>query len=429
MIDFIKIGTKINDVDAFLQKLKIRYEGKFDGETYEVTGEYFSRIKNISIRIHASRWLIISGSIHKYWNQGKHNNDDFTIQNFIVAIEDLSEIIGLNLWDFRLFKIEAGVNIIPPIITTKILHNTFMHKKVDFKWVSITGVGTYYNCKHNEYHIKLYDKAKQHDLPYELLRYEIFFTSEMLKKNGIYKVSDVLLKENIDFMVKFLLIEFTNILFYDPTIKKQDISEQQKVQLSDWSNPRFWSALSKSSSSKNIFSNTVNRMRVFLLNHSENIQGQNLELIKTKLGELLSNSPEEFGSHDGRNGKDFDSGLGNAVLLTNKDKNGSFGCSIIDPLRPEGPQCPVTKLNLSIQSSDTAYLTQEGIKYLQENFPKIYSRLIELYAPKFLKEPDSIKINKIEKSIYRIYQSKLRKSKKEDFQDKMNLFDYNRDNI
>jgi hypothetical protein len=44
----------------------------------------------------------------------------------------------------------------------------------------------------NYYQIKLYDKAQQHHLGYELLRYEIHFTSEMLKKSGIYKVADIL---------------------------------------------------------------------------------------------------------------------------------------------------------------------------------------------------------------------------------------------
>jgi hypothetical protein len=37
-------------------------------------------------------------------------------------------------------------------------------------------------------------------------------------------------------MIKFLLEEFSNILFYDSTITIQNMSEHQKLQLSDWSN-------------------------------------------------------------------------------------------------------------------------------------------------------------------------------------------------
>jgi hypothetical protein len=76
---------------------------------------------------------------------------------------------------------------------------------------------------------------------------------KILKKSGIYKVADILTNKNKEFMIKFLLEEFSNILFYDSTITIKNMSEHQKLQLSDWSNQMFWSRLSKQSSSKNIF--------------------------------------------------------------------------------------------------------------------------------------------------------------------------------
>ena len=183
MIDFIKTGIKLKDVDSFLRNLDsngVKFEGIFVGNTFELTGEYQAKIKNISVRIFPSRWLIISGSIHEYWNDGKHNYNDFTIQDFKIAIDELSKTVGINIWNLRIFTLEFNVNIKPPIPSSEILHNSFMHKRVAFRWASITGEGTYYHCKHKEYYIKLYDKARQNELSYELLRYEIYFKSEIL---------------------------------------------------------------------------------------------------------------------------------------------------------------------------------------------------------------------------------------------------------
>jgi len=390
MFDFIKTGKKLTDVDAFLRKLEsndVKYDGKFDGETYEVTGEYSARIKNISLQVYPSRWLIISGSIHEYWNDGKHNYNDFTLQDFIKAVDELSITVGIDLWDLRLFKIEVGVNIKPPITSKEILHNTFMHKKLEFKWASITGEGAYYHCKHKEYHIKLYDKAKQHNLPYELLRYEIYITSEMLKKHRIYKVADVLIKENIEYMVNFLQEEFVNILFYDPTINKKNMIDQQKAQLSEWSNSRFWSTLSKRSSSKNIFSNAVNSFRDLQIKHSENIQAQNLELITKKLGELDNIFGQEFTALFGRNGKDFNSEQEIFNQPKFDDQNGSFGSSIIVPFNAEVRRCKLTKLDISMQVEDSVYLTVVGVEYHHQNFPEIYKRLETMLSPKWKDAP------------------------------------------
>jgi hypothetical protein len=75
-----------------------------------------------------------SGSIHQFWNDGKHNYNDFTMLDFRKAVEKLSEIVGMDLWSFRVFKMEAGVNIIPPISSKEIILNNFMHKRVEFKW-------------------------------------------------------------------------------------------------------------------------------------------------------------------------------------------------------------------------------------------------------------------------------------------------------
>jgi hypothetical protein len=132
------------------------------------------------------------------------------------------------------------------------------------------------------------------------------------------------------------------------------------------------------------------------------------------LGELDNISIEEKDALYGRNGQDFNSGkkIFNPTKLT--DQSGRIGSSIIHPFRPEGPQCVVTKISTSVQSSNTSYLTKEGIDYIKEKHHDIFHRLVELYVPKFLNESDSIKTAELEKKIYKTYLRKLQKSKKDD---------------
>jgi hypothetical protein len=53
----------------------------------------------LKIKLHPDS-CYVSGSIHKYWNDGKHNANDFRLSEFRKALNDLSETFRLNpaLW-------------------------------------------------------------------------------------------------------------------------------------------------------------------------------------------------------------------------------------------------------------------------------------------------------------------------------------------
>lgn len=53
----------------------------------------------------------VSGSIHKYFNNGEHNYNDFSLSDYKKAICDLGKVLNINPEVIKINKIEAGVNI------------------------------------------------------------------------------------------------------------------------------------------------------------------------------------------------------------------------------------------------------------------------------------------------------------------------------
>lgn len=53
----------------------------------------------------------VRGSLHKYFNDGKHNYNDFTLSDFINTVSDLEKTLNINAETTRIGRVEAGVNI------------------------------------------------------------------------------------------------------------------------------------------------------------------------------------------------------------------------------------------------------------------------------------------------------------------------------
>ena len=95
----------------------------------------------------------VRGSLHKYFNDGKHNYNDYTLSDFIKTISDLESTLNINAEAIRIGRIETGVNLdidmdVDEFISSVILfnntHPTMCDKGVIFKL--------------NDYDLKLYRK-------------------------------------------------------------------------------------------------------------------------------------------------------------------------------------------------------------------------------------------------------------------------------
>jgi|GEM_PF-6790860 len=95
----------------------------------------------------------VRGSLHKYFNDGKHNYNNYTLSDFIKTISDLESTLNINAEAIRIGRIETGVNLdidmdvdefIGSVILFNNTHPTMCDNGIIFKL--------------NDYDLKLYRK-------------------------------------------------------------------------------------------------------------------------------------------------------------------------------------------------------------------------------------------------------------------------------
>lgn len=266
-IDFIKCKVIGLNLDHFKQNMNlIEYESKKENKSKYL---YYSK-DNVKIKYFVDSGLItLSGSLHKYFNNGLHNYDLFTHENYLNALERLKNDFAVSPEHLYIQTLEYGVNIKPPIRTKEILDNLLMHRNAKAESPINNKRGYYKQFKHDKYIIKAYDKSKQFKLNSELMRFEIKINnwSENRLKYGIKTLADFN-KSDKTIFVNNLVDKWNEIVFYDPTINC--LGKWDK-----YSNQNFWS----DEKIKKQKSKHVKRLNDLIQNHSNNIKGQISNLI------------------------------------------------------------------------------------------------------------------------------------------------------
>lgn len=166
--------------------------------------------------------ITIEGSLHKYWNEGKHNFNDFGINEIAEVEKKLKETFNIDFKNCVLKQLEIGVNIIPPAPTKKIIRYSLLHKTNPLKSIYTKDEGNYIQCKNQRHFIKLYDKRthyknKGFTIENEIFRIEKKY-SKMIELNslGIYNLND-LIKYDLRRFKDVLTKLWNDVLFYDWT--------------------------------------------------------------------------------------------------------------------------------------------------------------------------------------------------------------------
>lgn len=175
------------------------------------------KYKNLSIKIFEnSDRIIFAGSLHTFFNNGIHNYNDFDYSCFELALERLSEELGIEPKNLRILQLEWGFNITPPKPSNYILDRLVHHRSVPpTKGKDSMEDGHYLQFVHSDYRLKVYDKAKHFDLKGELLRIEMKQTNwKKYRKMGIVTFSDFIACEK-EVFYKELISQWQRIVFYD----------------------------------------------------------------------------------------------------------------------------------------------------------------------------------------------------------------------
>ena len=255
MIDYIKLSSRLNTTQMADLKNRIDFNGSYNESTGEpekilangkkVSYRSTAWIKNIKLELFPKGYIELAGSLHKYYNDGKHNYNQFGRKEAETALKQLIEVTGLELPIFKVESVEVGVNLMPPIPSDDIINNALMYKRRPFEAKYCTDEGNYRQATLSEYLVKLYNKRlhykiQGYDIGHEIIRFELKINKmRMLAKYRVFTLEDLM--NNIEDIAKDMLPKaWMEVMFYDPTINKQ--TEEQTIK---YANINFWRGISK----------------------------------------------------------------------------------------------------------------------------------------------------------------------------------------
>ena len=364
-LDFIKtqvIGlSKEHFTDnkklLFTTQLKDRDEVRFE----------WCEIDNMKLKIYPSGYIEFSGSLHKYFNKGRHNYNDFDFKVFKLVLKRLYKEYRVKPENLRIIQLEYGFNLVPDDVKTDtILKGLLQHKTVSFDRFN-NRHGTYYQAEHTQYFLKVYNKAKQYKLPNECLRIEIKQKNwTNYRKDGINTLQDFIEVDKTRF-VGYLIDRWDEVVFFDLTnsnLKKWD----------KYSNELFWRDLRRNKSNKT-FSVHHKRLRELNRKHGNNTQSKLSKWVYSKLNELQG------------------------VTIFNISQNEKV--------------CRVTGLNISMQRTDSFLLSHTGLFLLYNTnrieFERLKSRFL---SGRWLTSSVSVQVKEIAHNIRATYNHRMRRTDK-----------------
>ena len=216
------------------RKFNKRGEPIFKGEYY------YSEYKGLKITYTPKGKLVVKGSLHKYWNEGVHNHNDFSEVQSKLTLNSFVKQFQIPL-DVSLIKgLEIGVNIKLPFSPKTVIDNCFIHKGVTPEMKYDSRKGHYVQFEHSQYIIKIYNKSLQYksqglQVDNNIMRFEIKFKKMEILNNkfGIYALQDLLDFNFRDFK-PLLLQKWDEVLMYDTTFISQHPNEAKYQHIKTW---------------------------------------------------------------------------------------------------------------------------------------------------------------------------------------------------
>jgi hypothetical protein len=296
--------------------------------------------------------LTIEGSLHKYWNHGAHNYNDFNFKAFAAVLKDFNLKFGITLKRCVVRSAEVGINIAPPFLIDRIVDYCFLHKTTPFEFKYNSDEGKYKQAEHCQYLVKLYNKTRHYRsrgfiVDDEILRFEIKYTKmERLHKLGYYTLQDFV---DLGFLPlkNELINEWNQILMFDFTI----VSDSKRV--INYKNPLYWCEVLKKN--RTTFYKHKRNLMVLTIQKSEMIQKSIAEIMTKKFIQLSDR------------GISFD--------------HLPIGAIPIPPsvINARNIYCEITGINISMQKDDSRLLSHSGLKYYFKTDKKVFEELRRKY--------------------------------------------------
>jgi hypothetical protein len=243
MFDFHKCNIYGVDISELSNNEQINFLLEVDEKTGEVKNWKKTEVLGLKFFLWDEAQLYLEGSFHKYFNNGKHNYNNFCISNFTDVLIDLSSKFKIDPFKTKMHNLEFGLNIKLPFSCETFLNSIISCKNKEYDKRTFDGGGHLLKLKFQQYELKIYDKGKQFALEENILRIEIKVRRmEYLKSKGV-KISnytDLLDSSNLKKLSQLLTQIFHNLLIYDDSISISSLNERDRVVLQDGRNPKYW---------------------------------------------------------------------------------------------------------------------------------------------------------------------------------------------
>lgn len=236
-IDFIRCNVIDFDTRRLLENSNLNFTRYINEETGETTQNFRkAKFKNMEIRLYESGRCTLSGSVHKFYNNGAHNYNDFDSAAFLKSLEGIYSAFELRPKNLHITNLEFGYNLHLPFDAKVILDGLIMHKGSWFE-TRMHGPKAYYKtANHNRYTVKCYDKSLQYGLRFPVLRFErneCNWTD--WRKKGIFTLQDFIEAPKAKF-IKALVDTWSDIVYYNHSPENgPDHSKYERIS--------FWSDL------------------------------------------------------------------------------------------------------------------------------------------------------------------------------------------
>jgi hypothetical protein len=282
-VDYVKFEIIGIDAESILKNPNLTFTPKLkDGDELV---SYSSMIDNMKIKVSIpSNRITLSGSIHKFWNGGVHNYNDFDEVAFRDSTHRMYSTFQVAPMHLKILSMEYGVNINIDYPVKNVLNNCFQHKGKDVEVKISNDGGKYHQAQHDRYFLKLYDKGKQYGLiGKNLLRIEvkeINWTTN--RKHGILTFKDFIECDKSIF-IKNLIHQWMSVILFDFNTPTHLIKPE-------YTNANYWRDLREKVKNKELSKTSFHRHWKELKNinaiHGNDIQNIITQSIIQKIDQL-----------------------------------------------------------------------------------------------------------------------------------------------
>jgi hypothetical protein len=244
---------------------------------------YSGEFKGLKVELFTSGRIQIAGSLHKYYNDGLHNWNDFTVSNLKDVLNSLQSDLNINPFKASINNLEFGVNVFNAFCPNDLINDLLCFKWAQFNIMGLKGQGQGKECKaFKQYFVKIYNKGLQYNQPQNILRIEKKVVTMFALKFGQLNLSDLLNPDLWEHCQKELINMVNDILINEPIDINALTKNEQRI-YNTVVNQSNWAYFSKDQRKRNkkAFNKIISKYG------KEQYRPAILKLINDKFSELI----------------------------------------------------------------------------------------------------------------------------------------------